>query len=366
MKARARGMFFAGLTGLFFGSGLAALDRPGVVFPIYQFPLDAIPRIDGDPADWAQVPEAYVIGSDELWETSNKHPTADPTNLDVRVRVGWVPGYNRLYFLYEAFDDYWDFALPGLKNDTFEVVVDGDLSGGPLIDRFRINDDVLSETDAFFRLHGTHAQNYHIFTPFEGKDWAMLWGTQQWLKALPYANAAQRYDFRPGEGGHYTLEFFITVFDYASPDGPAFSVETPLRENALLGLSWAIIDYDDVESPRNNGFWTLSRSHTMYGRADQLVAFRLMPRADDPGLETPPEAFWRHRIVSLERRIVAFEDATRGEVTTWHWDFGDGEESSEQHPIHTYAEGGKYVVVLTVKGPNGESRFARVWDVAVP
>ncbi len=343
---------------------LAALQRPGVEFPIFQFPEDQIPRIDGDARDWDIVPESYVVGTDELWEDSGKHDAADPENLDVRVKVGWVPGYNRLYFLYEAYDDYWDFALPGLKNDTFEIVVDGDLSGGPLISQFRVNDNVLSETDAFFTLHGTHAQNYHIFTPHEGKDWTMLWGTQQWLKDLPYASAAQNYDFRPGENGRYTLEFFITVFDHASPRGPAYSVETNLVENQVIGLAWAIIDYDDEASGRNNGFWNLSRSHTMYGKADELVAFRLMPLEPDflPGLD----AGWSFQVIDHERRVVAFKDESQGDISGWTWDFGDGNTSSEQHPIHAYEKGGRYVVVLTVEGAEGTSRFSRVWDVALP
>jgi len=56
----------------------------------------------------------------------------DTTDLDVTVLVGWVMGLNRLYFLYEAYDDYWDFSNRDLHNDILEIVVDGDLSGGPL------------------------------------------------------------------------------------------------------------------------------------------------------------------------------------------------------------------------------------------
>ena len=56
----------------------------------------------------------------------------DTTDLDVTVHVGWVKGLNRLYFLYEAYDDYWDFSNRDLHNDILEIVVDGDLSGGPL------------------------------------------------------------------------------------------------------------------------------------------------------------------------------------------------------------------------------------------
>ena len=340
------------------------LDRPGTVFQVFQFPADQIPRIDGNADDWAQVPESYVVASDELWEDSGKHETNDPENLDVRVKVGWVKGEHRLYFLYEAYDNYWDFSLPGLKNDTFEVVVDGDLSGGPLIDRFRVNEDVLSESDAFSTLHGVHAQNYHIFTPSRDKSWTMLWGTQQWLKELPFANAAQHYDFGPGEGGHYTLEFYITLFDHASPEGPAHSTLSRLEENKLIGLCWAIIDYDDVDSGRNNGFWNLSRTHTMYGKADELVAFRLMPiERSGP---VPLNARWNCRIVDRDRRVVAFEDQSEGEVTSWHWDFGDGNTSDEAYPIHQYKEPGHYVVVLAVEGPQGRSRFSRVWDVSLP
>jgi hypothetical protein len=103
-----------------------ALDRPDVTFKIFQFPPDQIPRIDGNAVDWSVVPEDYVIRTDQLVEDSGKHAKADPKNLDVQVRVGWVKGLNRLYFLYEAYDDYWDFSRPDLHNDTFELVVDGD------------------------------------------------------------------------------------------------------------------------------------------------------------------------------------------------------------------------------------------------
>lgn len=350
--------------GLFFAHSLLGLDRPGIEFSVYQFPADGIPRIDGAKDDWEQVPKDYVIGTRELWDSSNKNEDINPESLDVRVKVGWVKGLNRLYFLYEAEDDYWDFSRPGLRNDTFEVVVDGDLSGGPLIDRFRINEDVLTETEAFFTLHGVHAQNYHIFTPAREKSWAMLWGTQQWLKELPYSNAAYQYDFEPGESGKLTLEFYITLFDHASPRGAGYSTESQLREGQLIGLSWAIIDYDGADNGRSSGFWNLSRQHTMFGKAEELVAFRLKP------LEAPhvPElrAHWDLKIIDLGDRIVSFRDRSIGEVLNWHWDFGDGCESTEQNPVHTYEEGGSYVVVLTVEGSHGKSRFSRVWDVTLP
>lgn len=331
-------------------------------YKIFQFPANMIPTIDGKSDDWKIFPEDHVVGMDQLWDDSRKHASADPKNLDVKVKVGWVKGMNRLYFLYEAYDNYWDFTLPDLHNDIFEVVVDGDQSGGPLIDRFHPNKD-LSKMDAYFSYHGVHAQNYHIFTPAEGKDWALAWGSQPWIKDLPYANAAYNYNFKPGESGKLTLEFWITPFDYAGPEGPARAVESILTENKNIGLSWAIIDYDDVNAKGNNGFWNLSKEHTMYGNASYLLPFRLMPLEDR--FKKTIEAQWSFKVVDMERRLVAFKDESIGKITSWKWDFGDGTTSTEQHPTHRYEKPDHYIVTLWVEGPAGKSRRAKVWDVAV-
>lgn len=341
-----------------------ALERTNTIFPIFQFPADKIPTIDGKTNDWDIVPEHYVIGTDQLVDDTGRFAAPDTNTLNVRVRVGWVKGLNRLYFLYEADDNYWDFSQPDLHNDTFEVAVDGDLSGGPFIEKWDPALSLIGTNEAYFTFHGAHAQNYHIFTPAAGKDWCMAWGPAQWIKELPYANAACDYHFQPGERGHLVLEFWITPFDYAGAEGPQRAVESVLKENKLIGLCWAVIDYDDVHSGgQNNGFWNLSRKHTMYGNASELCAFRLMPL--EPPFRKPIAAQWSFQVVDMDRRLVAFKDLSAGKITSWRWNFGDGETSTEQNPLHTYKAGGKYVVVLWIEGPAGKSRMARVWDVAV-
>ncbi|MBD0294093.1 MAG: PKD domain-containing protein [Flavisolibacter sp.] len=331
-------------------------------FKIFQFPANMIPQIDGKADDWNIVPDDYTVGMNQLWDDSRKHEKADPKNLDVNVKVGWIKGMNRLYFLYEAYDDYWDFTLPDLHNDIFEVVVDGDQSGGPLIDRFHPNKE-MNIWDAYFSFHGVHAQNYHIFTPAEGKDWALAWGSQPWIKDLPYANAAYHYNFKPGQSGKLTLEFWITPFDYAGPEGPSRAVESVLTENKNIGLSWAVIDFDDVNAKSNNGFWNLSKEHTMYGNASFLLPFRLMPLEDR--FKKPIEALWSFKVVDMKRRLVAFIDESEGKITSWKWDFGDGTTSTEQHPIHAYEKPDHYIVTLWIEGPAGKSKRTKVWDVAV-
>lgn len=50
---------------------------------------------------------------------------------------------------------------------------------------------------------------------------------------------------------------------------------------------------------------------------------------------------------------VAFTDTSTGGPTSWLWDFGDGNSSTQQNPVHTYAAAGSYIVVLTVQNAVG-------------
>jgi hypothetical protein len=364
---------------VFLAVPLRALDRSEVTFKVFQFPQDKIPRIDGDPSDWDIVPASYVIGMDQFVDDGKPNRVRDPKNLDVKIRVGWVKGLNRLYVLYEAYDNYWDFGRPDLHNDTLELMVDGDASGGPFVSKgpgtriytdekvgkpMAAPDDRISVSEAHWAVQGVHAQNYHIFTPAASKDWCMAWNAATWTKEFPHANAKCRYDFKPREGGKLTLEFWITPYDYAGPEGPERAVESVLRENKIIGLSFIVIDYDDETRNANNGFWTLSRVRTAHSHASELCAFQLMPL--EPDLLPKLEARWSFKVVDLDRRLVAFTDETLGTAkpTAWKWDFGDGETSTEQHPLHTFKKPGNYVTILDVTAADGTtSRRSKVWDV---
>ncbi|TNE66040.1 MAG: PKD domain-containing protein [Bacteroidetes bacterium] len=48
-----------------------------------------------------------------------------------------------------------------------------------------------------------------------------------------------------------------------------------------------------------------------------------------------------------------FIDLSFGIVSEWSWDFGDGSTSSEQNPVHTYAEPGLYMVTLSIVTVDG-------------
>lgn len=53
--------------------------------------------------------------------------------------------------------------------------------------------------------------------------------------------------------------------------------------------------------------------------------------------------------------MVNFTDLSTGSITSWDWDFGDGNSSTDQNPTNTYITEGTYTVSLTVTGPDGNS-----------
>ena len=57
---------------------------------------------------------------------------------------------------------------------------------------------------------------------------------------------------------------------------------------------------------------------------------------------------------------TAFRDDSTGEnITSWQWDFGDGQTSTEQNPAHSYESAGAYTVSLTVTNSGGSRSIAR-------
>ncbi len=347
-----------------------ALERPDMEFKVFQFPRTMMPDIDGDGSDWDLVGEEYTYRTDLLDGTRGGHPDGvDPADLDISVKVGWVDGMNRLYFLYEAYDDYWDFGLfdtnektrgRGYQNDIFEICVDADLSGRPFI----LNPQLEDAAAGHIRFAGVHAQNYHIFTPPVNDQWCLVWGCQPWIAEFPWANYAYSYDFMPGEGGKLTLECWITPFDYASYNGPDQSVVSKLVEDSIVAISWAVLDFDhgQKDGPGNSN---LAGHRDSVKDASRLCAFRLMPLEERFRPEI--QAAWSFKLVDADRRMVYFKDESVGEIEQWEWHFGDGETSTEQNPVHIYENPGyHYVVWLEVRGKDGVSRHSKHWDVIVP
>jgi cobaltochelatase CobN len=72
-----------------------------------------------------------------------------------------------------------------------------------------------------------------------------------------------------------------------------------------------------------------------------------------PPVLSPPVAAFSADVTSGDAPLnVAFTDESTN-ATSWLWDFGDGENSTQQNPIHVYDSVGTYSVTLTATNANG-------------
>ena len=64
---------------------------------------------------------------------------------------------------------------------------------------------------------------------------------------------------------------------------------------------------------------------------------------------------------------VEFKDITpvQSDVSGWYWDFGDGSNSVEEFPSHTYTRPGQYTVILTVRNDMGTNEARKVALIVV-
>ena len=67
----------------------------------------------------------------------------------------------------------------------------------------------------------------------------------------------------------------------------------------------------------------------------------------------PPISNFTYLTSDLEVTFTDSSSDTDGSVDSWSWDFGDGNSSSSQNPVHNYVTDGNYTVTLTVTDDQG-------------
>ncbi|MCX6666593.1 MAG: right-handed parallel beta-helix repeat-containing protein [Euryarchaeota archaeon] len=80
------------------------------------------------------------------------------------------------------------------------------------------------------------------------------------------------------------------------------------------------------------------------------------PYVQPNGWMIPPTTSFMYSSPDLDFNFTQFNDTSidpNGVIMSWYWDFGDGNTSNEQNPIHWYMENGTYDVTLTVTDDDG-------------
>ncbi len=82
-----------------------------------------------------------------------------------------------------------------------------------------------------------------------------------------------------------------------------------------------------------------------------MIGIILLPSCSDDD-ERPVFPLSAAIFHSIDGKQVAFTALTHS-ASSWQWDFGNGETSTEQNPVYVYPEGGYYIATLTAKDKDG-------------
>lgn len=95
--------------------------------------------------------------------------------------------------------------------------------------------------------------------------------------------------------------------------------------------------------------------------ARALASFGAWRGSNETVVRHPPTAAFSADVTSGDAPLtVTFTDESTYVPDAWLWDFGDGETSTEQNPVHEYAEDGTYTVTLTASNNGGSDDEIKV------
>jgi PKD repeat protein len=139
-----------------------------------------------------------------------------------------------------------------------------------------------------------------------------------------------------GTGAHVGLAKVGTDKEYNTPQSSVTYKVISLETDGPVDLMILETDLTD-DAGAVFGYWRFA-----------LVAYD--PGVEEPELPgAPPTAGFNYEISGS---TVTFTN-TSVDATSYSWDFGDGNNSTEENPVHTYEADATYTVVLTATNDNG-------------
>ena len=185
-------------------------------------------------------------------------------------------------------------------------------------------------------------------THTDGTDFPDIYYTNTLVPLTPTADfSADKVAIHPGEQVQFTYTgdagYEPTTYEWDFGDGSSNSTEIdPLHQYTVEGQYTVILTITDSQGQQD----TMVKSNYITVEANQapVAAFSFAPL---------------NPVINEE---VQFSDESTdidGTITSWQWNFGDGEPNSTiQNPTHTFSSEGPYTIILTVFDDDGDSSSA--------
>ncbi len=149
--------------------------------------------------------------------------------------------------------------------------------------------------------------------------------------------------------GSSGMEPYINSWQWDFGDGTFDTVQNPAHLYADTGSYQVILHIVDSNECANND--------TLIQKVNSLPAM-------DFSWSVEPAA------TTDNLQFTATVDTTLAPVTSWHWDFGDGDTSNIQNPTHQYSDTGQYSVTLSIISggfcPNSLTKIVHVEPLPAP
>lgn len=155
---------------------------------------------------------------------------------------------------------------------------------------------------------------------------------------------------RPSEGSEFKIGESITISAEAEDsDGEVAEVRFYIND---IGISSSLsfpYTYEWNTADENEGTQTIKITAKDDDRATTFDEITIILNPGDP----PVAAFTATPTTITAGQSVQFVDQSTNDPTSWSWDFGDGNTSSQQNPSHNYSSAVNYTVSLQVTNSHG-------------
>ena len=180
----------------------------------------------------------------------------------------------------------------------------------------------------------------------------------------------------------FTDSVRITQKEFNTVTVDAFgTLQLPSGNFDVLRQNRMVITFDTIEV-RNEGLWfpieagvDTTYSYEWLAKEAKGPILTITTAADGritdvdfvsniiPDIPAPEVAF---DIEDREDGSFGFTDQSTNEPSSWAWDFGDGNTSTEQNPIHAYTSAGSFNVCLTAGNSTGSNQACKTVEVFLP
>jgi PKD repeat protein len=286
----------------------------------------------------AELPE-YIFSDDFEDGTLDAWTGTYTTEGESVTVVSTDSPYNGTYHLRAAHDGgashegaYCYKSLYGMSTIFFRQYTK--FSDLPNVDnRIEFQDFVSAEDDSI----GVGAQ---LGQNADGYRWEIWYYAAGWKVA--YSNL-----FTPETDHWYCTETKVYVHD---TNGEIRFYVDEVEVITKTGI--AFTDFDYINTIKSGAVWTASaQAHTIWTDTIAISDTYIGPENSQPSAN-----FVASPTSGTDPLSVTFTDLSTSYdgITSWLWDFGDGDTSTEQNPTHIYAEG-TYTVSLTVTEADTDS-----------